>query len=97
MRIIMQPTKEVAYSETFSTNQSSNATLVCNGLESTESVSVQIFDPVTKEFHDWLVDGDVQQMDAKNNVIEIYLSSGTFRVHKTATSNAVGVSLTQIY
>jgi len=93
MQILIKPTIDEVYSESFSATDNNNLTLICNGLQGNEFATLQIYDIITKKYYDWLVAGKPQQMNGQNNVLEIFLSQGTFRIHKSVTLAPIGVVL----
>lgn len=100
--IILAPTTAGATSSTFTLSQdTSSATLICNGLASAETATVQIYEPISESFVNWtptvigLSPSASVQMTSSSNSITIANVWGTFQVVKTMTSASVGISVNQ--
>lgn len=106
--ILLEPTTSAATSLPFTLNQDVTfATLIVNGLATIETAILQIYDPISETFVDWkpaaapggnylLLNGNgTTQLDATTNSITLGPVWGTFKVVKSVTAAAVGISVAQ--
>lgn len=99
-KIILPATTYAATSTPIGLSQDlTSVTLVCNGLQDSETAIIQIYDPVSEAYVDYLPVGDPfegpLQMNSTFNVVTINQVWGAFQIVKSATVAAVGISATQ--
>ena len=95
---ILQPTTAASNSNSFTMRQDMTAICVyCTGLQNTESAKIQFKNPIDSLWYDLLVNSVVPTFNNTNNVINIALWWGTFRVVKTVTATPVGVVVSGFY
>lgn len=93
--IILQPTTLAATTQSFSTIGQNTTSLVCSGLQNNESAKIQIYAEASSSWIDYIISGKVQGFNSQNVVIEIFDSCLTYRVVKSVTASAVGISASQ--
>lgn len=94
MAILINATREAAISDAFSANMNNTGILV-NGLQTGESVKLQVHDESTNDFVDVLIDGSTPQANEFNNMIAIPNDVFVYRVVKSETINPIAVIIRQ--
>lgn len=92
--ILINPTTAAVTSVAFTAN-ANNTGLLCDGLVGAETVKLQVYNSITKAYVDVKIKGAPFVADASNNLINIFSDAFIYRVVKSATASAVGVSLEQ--
>lgn len=93
MQTLIEPTIDTKNSDGF-TPAYNIITLVCNGLQGDETVTLQVQD-LNGDYFDYKIKDVVQQFTSGTNVLDIYMSAGVYRVVKSATANPVGVGISK--
>lgn len=87
-QILIDKTTAQATSPTFSAIGRNNLSIVCNGLGTTESVTLQVYDKVNTA---WVNTSFV--INSTNSFLSIWNDTNTYRVVKTATTANLGVTI----
>jgi hypothetical protein len=95
-KVLLSPTIEFAFSSTFSLPQDGScATVVCAGLSGGEIATVQILDPISSTYINYLPSEGAVTFTANINTINFSYTHGVFRINKSATASAVGITVQQ--
>ncbi len=93
---IITPTTSAATSNTFSLPQdTTNLTIICNGLAGSETAKLQIFEPISETFMDYLPVGGIVQCTSSINTINLVNTHGIFQLVKSSTVASVGATVQQ--
>jgi len=91
--IILPATTSAAISQTITLSQDMSAvTFICNGLATSETATLQIYEPISQTFVNVL---PLVQLTASKNTITLAQTWGIFEFNKTVTAAAVGISALQ--
>lgn len=98
-RILIPATTLAVTSPVFSGVNNNNIGIQCTGLYTGESIVVQVAflqneNPFTVIWAPLLINGQQIKLDLDNNVLTIFDDTQTYRLIKSATLNAVAVSIT---
>lgn len=94
--IILAPIQAADNSIRFSTEgKSDGKTITVEGLQTTETATVQILSPVSNTFINYYPapGGALIQFTATLNSSTLFLDAGTYRIAKSITANAVGIGI----
>ena len=72
-----------------------NLTITVAGLQGSETASLQTLDPISGNWNDYYIDSTLQKFTLSITQISLSNTSGTFRVNKPTTVNAVGVVISE--
>lgn len=90
--VMISPTTDASVSTEFSAIKDNPTTVICFGLQGNEKLIVQAYNPFTNDF----VDLPLTFISATDNpILTLAFDAGLYRVRKTATLSAVGVSKIQ--
>ena len=94
--ILLQPTTAAAISNpTQATKIGQTVTIICTGLQASETATLLIYDPISTNYVPCFIDGQQPTFSATNTVIGIE-GAGSYKVSKSITQAAVGVSATAL-
>lgn len=89
--VVLIAPKTAGETSSFFTVGSSPTSIIATGLAGSEDVTVQIYDPATTAYANLLSAGSAVKLDKDANAVQI-IGPATYRVVKSATTAAVGVS-----
>lgn len=92
--ILINPTTDAKTSNSFTGISGTTLTVTAFNLGNTETVTFQIYDPSTQTWANYKADNKIFQLSSQTNGLDVYMTSGIYRMAKTATSQAVGVGVT---
>lgn len=92
--IYLQPTTLAATSNSFQLSNN-NLTITVAGLQGSEAAPLQTLDPISGNWNDYYIDSTLQKFTSSITQISLSNTSGTFRVNKPTTVNAVGVVISE--
>jgi len=93
---IIEPTTLAATSSSFSLPQDmTNCTIICSGLAGSETAKLQIFEPISQTYIDYMPTGGLVQCTAAINVINLVNTHGIFKLVKSSTVASVGATVQQ--
>jgi uncharacterized protein YaiE (UPF0345 family) len=92
INVLISPTMAAATSLPFSSSGKNNVGLCCNGLQTTETITLQVYDWANSSWKNAMSNGNLFQITANSNFMTISEDAQTYRVVKTATVASIGLN-----
>lgn len=92
---VLTPQQQEAFSDPFSLNGFPAMTVNCAGLQSAETGTVQVQNPIDMSWDNYYQGNVLIQFTSEIVSQDVWATAATYRIHKSATTALVGVSVTK--